>query len=173
MQIAPSMPFRLFTAIALSTASISLHAHFLRAQARGTTNEPRTFVIRSARVFDGDKFLPPTDVSVENGVIKAIGKNLKVAPQTKDVDATGDTLLPGLIDSHSHTWGKALEQALRECAEAALDRIEVLEELLVECTEVLIARGGHGELVARIRHLFDEEPPASIRRRNASEVPQS
>jgi len=41
---------------------------------------------------------------------------------------------------------EALEQALRECAEAALDRIEVLKELLVECTEVLIARGGHGEL---------------------------
>jgi hypothetical protein len=56
---------------------------------------------------------------------------------------------------------EALEQALRECAEAALDRIEALEELLVECTEVLIARGGHGELVARIRHLLDEEPPAS------------
>jgi hypothetical protein len=29
-----------------------------------------------------------------------------------------------------------------------LDRIEALEELLVECTEGLIARGGHGELVA-------------------------
>src|SRR5215467_1857441 len=56
---------------------------------------------------------------------------------------------------------EALEQALRECAEAALDRIEALEELLVQCAEVLIARGGHGELVARIRHLLDEEPPAS------------
>jgi len=59
---------------------------------------------------------------------------------------------------------EALEQALRECAEAALDRIEVLKELLVECTEVLIARGGHGELVARIRHLLDEKsdwPPLS------------
>jgi len=63
---------------------------------------------------------------------------------------------------------EALEQALRECAEAALDRIEALEELLVQCAEVLIARGGHGELVARIRHLLDEEPPASISRRNAS-----
>jgi hypothetical protein len=62
---------------------------------------------------------------------------------------------------------EALEQALRECAEAALDRIEALEELLVECTEVLIARGGHGELVARIRHLLDEEPPPA-RRRNGS-----
>jgi hypothetical protein len=56
---------------------------------------------------------------------------------------------------------EALEQALRECAEAALDRIEALEELLVQCTDVLIARGGHGELVAHIRHLLDKEPPDS------------
>jgi hypothetical protein len=63
---------------------------------------------------------------------------------------------------------EALEQALRECAEAAPDRIEVLEELLAECTKVLTARGGHGELVGRIRHLLDEEPPTSIRRRIAS-----
>jgi hypothetical protein len=63
---------------------------------------------------------------------------------------------------------EALEQALRECAEAALDRIEALEELLVECTEVLTAGGGHGELVDRIRHLLDEEPPTSIRRRIVS-----
>ena len=62
---------------------------------------------------------------------------------------------------------EALEQALRECAEAALDRIEALEELLVECSKVLTARGGHGDLVARIRHLLDEEPPTSIRRRIA------
>jgi len=63
---------------------------------------------------------------------------------------------------------EALEQAIRECAEAALDRIEALEELLLECTEVLIAQGGHGELVARIRHLLDEEPPANIMRKIAS-----
>jgi hypothetical protein len=62
---------------------------------------------------------------------------------------------------------EALEQALRECAEEALDRIEALEKLLVECTEVLIARGGQAELVARIHHLLDEEPPASISRRIA------
>lgn len=112
MRIAPSMPFRLLAAVALSTASIGLHAHFLRAQAPATSGETRTFVIRNARVFDGIKFLPAADVSVEKGLIEAIGKNLKVAPGTKEIDATGDTLLPGLIDSHTHTWGNALQQAL-------------------------------------------------------------
>ena len=31
---------------------------------------------------------------------------------TKEIDATGDTLLPGLIDSHTHDWGDSPKQAL-------------------------------------------------------------
>lgn len=112
MRIALSMPFRIFASVALIVSSIALHAHLLHAQTPANTNDARTFVIRNAWVFDGDKFLSPTDVSVEGGVLKAIGKNLKVDPGTKEVDATGDTLLPGLIDSHTHTWGDALHQAL-------------------------------------------------------------
>src|SRR5262249_56197192 len=59
----------------------------------------------------------------------------------------------GGADTKNLQARQALEQALRECAEAALDRIEALEELLVECTEVLTALGGHGELVRRTRYL--------------------
>ncbi len=72
----------------------------------------KTFVIRNVRVFDGEKLFPAADVSVENGLIKAVGKNLNVPAGTKEVDGAGDTLLPGLIDSHTHTWANALEQAL-------------------------------------------------------------
>ena len=36
---------------------------------------------------------------------------------------------------------EALEQALRECAEAALDRIEALEELFAVVAAVMIAAG--------------------------------
>ena len=112
MRVVSSMPFRGLTAVALITASIALPAHFLHAQTARPAAESRTFVVRHARVFDGEKFLPATDVSVENGMIMAIGNNPKVAAGTKEIDATGDTLLPGLIDSHTHTWANALQQAL-------------------------------------------------------------
>jgi len=74
-------------------------------------NNTNSFVIRKARVFDGRKVLERTDVWVEDGKIKAVGAALKVPSGVKAVDATGDTLLPGLIDSHTHAWGDALKEA--------------------------------------------------------------
>lgn len=70
-----------------------------------------SFVIRNARVFDGRKVLGPSDVWISDGKIKAIGKALKVPSDVKVIDASGDTLLPGFIDSHTHAWGDALKQA--------------------------------------------------------------
>ena len=82
--------------------------------ARDLSRQPRqcnSFVIRKARVFDGRKVLEQTDVWVEDGKIKAVGKNLKVPSGVKTIDGAGDTLLPGLIDSHTHAWGDALKEA--------------------------------------------------------------
>ncbi len=70
-----------------------------------------SFVIRDARVFDGRKVLGQSDVWVENGKIKAVGKSLKVPFDARAIEASGDTLLPGLIDSHTHAWGDALKEA--------------------------------------------------------------
>jgi imidazolonepropionase-like amidohydrolase len=70
-----------------------------------------SFVIHNARVFDGRKVLDQADVWVENGKIKAVGRNLKVPSDARTIDASGDTLLPGLIDSHTHVWGDALKEA--------------------------------------------------------------
>src|SRR3974390_572930 len=74
-------------------------------------NDGNSFVIRKARVFDGRKVLEQTDVLVQNANIKAIGKDLHVDSGVKAIDAAGDTLLPGLIDSHTHAWGSALKEA--------------------------------------------------------------
>jgi len=70
-----------------------------------------SFVVRRARVFDGQKVLEQTDVWVDGGKINAVGKSLKTPPGLKVIDASSDTLLPGLIDSHTHTWGDALKEA--------------------------------------------------------------
>jgi imidazolonepropionase-like amidohydrolase len=71
-----------------------------------------SFVIRNAKVFDGRRAIGEADVWVEAGTIKAIGKQLKAAPEAEIVDGTGATLLPGFIDAHTHTYGDALKDAI-------------------------------------------------------------
>jgi hypothetical protein len=72
----------------------------------------RPFVIRHARIFDSKRVIAADRVFVQNGKIQSVGKELKVPPGTKEIDAAGDTLLPGLIDSHTHDWGDSPKQAL-------------------------------------------------------------
>ncbi len=77
-----------------------------RAQASGVT------LIRHARVFDGQRMLGVRDVLVSNGRIARIAPSIIAPAGATIVDATGKTLLPGLIDSHTHVYGDALQQAL-------------------------------------------------------------
>lgn len=70
------------------------------------------FIVRNVRIFDGKLVIPSGDVWVEAGKIKAMGKKLKTPAGIKDLDGTGNTLLPGFIDSHTHVWGDALKKAL-------------------------------------------------------------
>jgi len=85
----------------------------LPASPLAATSAPdNSFVVRHARVFDGHQLQREADVWVQGGIIKSIGKDLKVPTDAKVVDGSGDTLLPGLIDSHTHAWGDALKQSL-------------------------------------------------------------
>jgi cytosine/adenosine deaminase-related metal-dependent hydrolase len=68
-------------------------------------------LFRNVRIFDGTRTSEATDVLVRDGKIAAVGKKL-VADGAEVIDGTGKTLLPGLIDAHTHSWGDALEQAL-------------------------------------------------------------
>lgn len=70
-------------------------------------------LIRGARVFDGDKTLGTRDVLVEAGRISKIGASLSAPAGVTVVDGRGKTLLPGLIDSHVHTFPAAAADALR------------------------------------------------------------
>ena len=83
---------------------------FALALAASFAVQAETTLFRNVRVFDGEKLLGPRDVLVQDGRIAGIGK-LKVTGATV-VDGTGKTLLPGFIDSHTHTWGDALKTAL-------------------------------------------------------------
>lgn len=54
--------------------------------------------------------LEDTDVLVENGVIRRIGKNLTAA-NVQTIDAKGKYLMPGIIDAHSHVALDAVNEA--------------------------------------------------------------
>ena len=72
-----------------------------------------TLVIRNVRVFDGQRVFGPTTVSVLGDTIAAIGEPPTDLTGIEIVDGTGQTLLPGLIDAHTHIHGPdALRQAL-------------------------------------------------------------
>jgi hypothetical protein len=55
--------------------------------------------------------LPRADVLVEGDTIAAVGPNLS-AEGAEVIDAEGDIVIPGFIDTHRHTW----ETSIRTCA---------------------------------------------------------
>lgn len=65
-----------------------------------------TVLIKNGTVWTNEKdgILLNTDVLLENGKIKAIGKNLS-AGGAKVIDATGKHVTAGIIDEHSHIAG--------------------------------------------------------------------
>ncbi len=119
----------------------------------------QTTLFRNVRLFDGQKVVGTRDVLVKDGKIAGIGK-LKVTGATV-VDGTGKTLLPGLIDSHTHTWGDALKTALAFGVTTELDMFTTVDLLktmkaeqaagkatnradLVSAGILVTAPGGHG-----------------------------
>src|SRR6202008_2456255 len=73
---------------------------------------PAPVVFRNVRVFDGERMLPAQDVLVEGGRIARLGQRLAAPAGAAEVDGRGKTLLPGLIDAHTHTYGDNARAAL-------------------------------------------------------------
>jgi imidazolonepropionase-like amidohydrolase len=71
----------------------------------------KPIAITHVRIFDGSKVIPDGTVIVEGRTIHAVGPKGAIPAGAEVIDGTGDTLLPGLIDSHTHTWGDVLARA--------------------------------------------------------------
>lgn len=84
-------------------------------------------VIQGARVFTGDEVLPNATVVIRGRTIESVtpGSDAPAAAgaEATVVDGAGTTLLPGLIDSHTHNFGPALEQALNFGVTTVLDML--------------------------------------------------
>jgi dihydroorotase len=74
-----------------------------------TTSIPTPVLIKGVRLYgEGD----PVDVLIADGQIAAIGTTLTAGDDAEVIDATGQVLLPGLVDLHTH-----LREPGREYAE--------------------------------------------------------
>jgi len=74
------------------------------------------YFFSDVRLFDGEQTIPKTSVFIESGVVTSIGDRTMNLAGVEQIDGTGRTLLPGLIDSHVHAWGpleRVLAKALR------------------------------------------------------------
>ncbi len=67
-----------------------------------------TALLKGARIItmNGDEVIENGDVLIENARIKAVGPSgsLTVPRRTEVIDMSGKTIIPGMIDTHSHMW---------------------------------------------------------------------
>jgi imidazolonepropionase-like amidohydrolase len=82
-----------------------LHAaNGARAQVREQSGGTRRVAIRAARLLDvrGGDLIDNAVILVEGDRIKAVGQHVAVPPGTQVIDLGNVTVLPGLIDCHTH-----------------------------------------------------------------------
>ena len=83
------------------------------AATRSPRSHTRPVAFVDVRLFDGHSVTARTNVVIHNGVIEAIGPRASVPEGATIVKGDGRTLLPGLIDAHTHVSSpEVLGQAL-------------------------------------------------------------
>jgi len=96
-------------------------------------------LIQNVRIAENEGRLgEPISILIENGLISDIGTLPDVSAETV-IDGTGLTALPGLIDSHTHSYGTSLEDAARFGVTTMLDMFtdpRGLEETLQARTDI-------------------------------------
>src|SRR5437667_4357806 len=84
-------------------ALFTLASICLGLQAAGLSSPaPASFAIRHVRIFDGEHVFLDRTVVIRGGLIESIGQGA-ARDNLPTVDGRGHTLLPGLIDAHTHT----------------------------------------------------------------------
>lgn len=70
-------------------------------------------LFRGVRLFDGEEVTEDVDVLLADGLVTAVGPGLDEPEGVEVVDGAGHTLIPGMIDSHVHSFPVAQAQAAR------------------------------------------------------------
>jgi imidazolonepropionase-like amidohydrolase len=106
---------RMWLVVGLSLAITS------QAQIADKQDAPRLTAVRAARLIDvrNGNVIPDAVVLIEGDRFKAVGSNLTVPSGAQTVDLGDVTLLPGLVDAHTHL----LHQYYRDLGDDNANRI--------------------------------------------------
>ncbi|VAW48274.1 hypothetical protein MNBD_GAMMA03-1265 [hydrothermal vent metagenome] len=83
--------------------------------------EKNHFIIKDVRLYDGEEMIESTDIEIKDHKVFKIAKMIKANDSVEMIYAKGKTLLPGLIDAHTHVYGNALKDALNFGVTTELD----------------------------------------------------
>ena len=158
---------RLFGFVALGVAlSITTLLFLLPTPSTESVTAPvavagRAVLIENVYLTDREGQRTTTSILMQDGHIQSIEKGMSAPADADIIDASGLTAIPGLIDSHTHSYGTALEDALRfgvtsiidmfsppvmlASARTARDSIDPATEAdLFSAGMLATAAGGHG-----------------------------
>lgn len=121
--------------------------------AYGTTEESKPvglLVLKHATVWTSEKdgTLYDTDVIIEGGKIKEVGKALIVPPGAKVINLKGKHITPGIVDEHSHI---AISGEVNEASKAVTSEVSI--ESVINSEDINIYRQlAGGVTVAHLLH---------------------
>jgi imidazolonepropionase-like amidohydrolase len=100
--------------------------------AKATVAADAPILFRNVNIFDGssEQLAISQDVLVEGNLINQIGKGLKADKDATVIDGDGKTLMPGLIDMHTHLmfrYGVAVMRSEFDAQAAGAAAMETLQ----------------------------------------------
>ncbi len=125
---------------------------------------PASVVVRAGTLLDGTGSAPRHHqvILIEDGLIKAVGPDLAIPPGASIIDLSGATVLPGLIDAHTHLFlqgedpaeggydGNILQQGLAyRAARATVSARRALEQGFTTLRDLGTEGAGYGDVGIR------------------------
>lgn len=116
-----------------------------------STHMPRDLLIRGGHIWTGEQEFPQADLLIRDGKITAIEPHLPSVEGVPEIDARGQFVMPGIIDTHSHIMISDDFDEINEFTLSVVPEVSIREILWTDDVSEYRALAG-GVTTARILH---------------------